>query len=97
MKIPTQQQGGTIRGWICARGCSKRGQKCGIWGKLVYEKMGKKWRNRGDGNERRANGGDGRLRGDVWWMAGGVVVVKWWVGEVGYVGKEKKMGRGCTA
>jgi hypothetical protein len=26
-------------------------------------------------------------------MAGGAAVVKWWVGEVGYVGKERKMGR----
>jgi hypothetical protein len=57
----------------------------------------KKWRNGGDGNERRAGGSDGRRRGDVWWMARGVVVVKWLVGEVGYVGKDRKMGRGCTA
>jgi hypothetical protein len=96
VKIPTQQQRGTIRGWICARGCSKTGQKCGIWGKLVYEKMRKKWRNGGDGNERRAGGGDGRQHGDVWWMVGGVVVVKWLVGEVGNVGKDRKMGRGYT-
>jgi hypothetical protein len=73
------------------------GQKCEIRGKLVYEKKGKKWRNGGDGNERRAGRGDGPRCGDVWWMVGGVVVVKWWVGEVGYMGKEKKMGRGCTA
>jgi hypothetical protein len=58
--------------------------------------MGKKWRNGGDGNEMRAGRGNGRRRGDVWCMAGGAVVVKWWVGEVGYLGKERKMGRGCT-